>query len=131
MLIPRLSLPEDSTSFSLHNRCATPCTDGGDTSGENSTPAVELPWDDGQQAFSKCIVIPRVLALDVVARMHAAAPWQKLLQLQVCSCLRSRFCTLEETQRWPFFALRVLALLCLSSYNHKKGNFGHGDCIHS
>lgn len=85
MLVPRLAFDEDPILFSAHNRSATPCTDGGDCPADSMLHAVELPWDDDQQAFSTCIVIPRVLALEVVARSHSAAPWRNLLQLQVCS----------------------------------------------
>lgn len=84
MLVPRLTLTEDTISFSAQSHCPTPCTDVGESLGDKPTHAIELPWEEGRNAFAACIVIPRVVALDVMARRHDAAPWQPLLQLQVC-----------------------------------------------
>jgi hypothetical protein len=50
---------------------------------EEPVAAVELEWDVQKDAFSACVVVHRVAALEIAARKSASDPWLPLLELQV------------------------------------------------
>jgi hypothetical protein len=83
VLLPRHTLP-DATTSPARSHCATLYMDAEESPGASTKHAIHLPWDEDRKAFCACLVIPRVVALDIVARRHASAPWEQLLQLQVC-----------------------------------------------
>lgn len=88
MLVPRLSLSEEESRLAHDSNCtslssAAECQPVISTEARSQT--IELPWEEDKQAFSLCLVVPRVVALGVVARRDAGSPWQLLIQMQVHS----------------------------------------------
>ena len=97
MLIPRLSLSQEASRLAKNSSCST-LSSAADCQPAISTQAIELPWEEDKEAFSLCLVVPRVVALDVVARSDATAPWKLLFQMQVqCTLLNKDLFVLKHS----------------------------------
>jgi hypothetical protein len=133
MLVARATLPEDATSYPTHGICSSRCMGTEDYPLASKKHGIPLPWDEDRKAFSACIVIPRVVALDVVARKHASAPWKQLLQMQVrivCEMDAYWHLAVAHASDWVAYPLGLHVNCNKNCLMERLGNIAdHGVCF--